>query len=68
MLNLEVQEWRHDIPYNAFDVVCIKWTCLSGAITKYDYFASIAGSPENLNLNRNPITFPLYWARIETNT
>lgn len=68
MLNLDMSEWKHDIPYNALDAVCIKWTCLSGAIIKYDYFVAIVGSPDNLNLNRNPITFPVYWARFEANT
>lgn len=68
MTNCDVPEWKHDIEYRPMNVVCIKWTCLSGAIIKYDYFCAILGDEDFHNLNRNPITFPQYWARLEANT
>ena len=57
---LNVDEWDKDIPYRAYDVVCIEWTCM-GFLKRAEYYVALIGSEENLNVNRNPISFPAYW-------
>ena len=60
---LDVKDWDKGHPYSAYDVVCVTWDC--GFCKRLEFYRALVGSSINENVNKNPISFPVYWMKLE---